>query len=803
MRLDRLGLFCGVAVSAISSFSIYKSSNCLIQSRLHGYTNEVSNQFYSELNLQLKDTYVSNFVRYLNNNLTYDRFHDITSPALNFTRGTTAIGYLAPVRRSDRDDFEEMGRKEYPDLDPPFQITKFTTPPVTTRMDDVDLCYVFLYSTPLLTLFVGFDFNSFWESTINKALTRKQPVLSPGIKYLEDLGVIPPYVGEDGLTVSGNVQDATFTVYYPVTIDGAVDGFIVKDLRVTGVLDSIVHSLGGYDGNVALSMHEVDDLKPGETRMIYHRPDPGEITIADAMNQGRLRSTRTLHIDGKFLTFVSTTDDSPDTRVYAGVGLSGVVFSVVVWIMYRNTLRKSVENMILARKYETASQTKSKFLAHMSHELRTPLNGVLGVSEILSDIATGETREYITTINSCGNILLRVIGNILDFSKIEADELTYEYAPYDVRKHLVETMFTLLAVYKKPETAGLVKLTYHIEDNVPGGLVVGNDSSRVQQVLLNLVSNAFKFTDKGTISVNVSCSPVTTGDVPRFMIANAAEEDGDKANAAEYRMIRYEVTDSGIGISKEKVRDLFKSYSQIHTGRNVGGTGLGLVICKSICEYMGGTVTVSSVTGEGTTFSATVMARVETKEKHAVLYPDKNTWVLGRHVQMDTISPTRVDSVIDSIDVGPGPSTRPVVLVADDNPVNVKILQKTLEKIGAEVHVAKNGLVALEMCRTTEFSILMLDYHMPEMNGIDAIRRIRKEGVNRDTPCFCVTASSTREDKELILVSGAQECILKPIKRETIFARSIEYCSAEEKRWIKDSYSNLYKLTDRTEKKLL
>ena len=786
MKLDGLSLFCGVAVSVISSFSIYKSSNSLIQSRLHGYTNEVSNQFYSELNLQIKDTYVSNFVRYLNNNLTYEIFRDITSPALNFTRGTTAIGYLAPVKRSERDDFEEMGRKEYPDLDPPFQITKFTTPPVTTRMDDVDLCYVFLYSTPLLTLFVGFDFNSFWPSTINKALTTKHPVLSPGVKYLEDLGVIPPYVGEDGLTVSGNVQDATFTVYYPVIIDGAVDGFIVKDLRVTGVLDSIVDSLGGYDGNVALSMHEVDDLKPGETRMIYHRPDTREITITDAMNQGRLTSTRTFHMDGKSLTFVGTTDEAPDARVCAGVGLSGVVFSVVVWVMYRNTLRKSTENMILARKYENASQTKSKFLAHMSHELRTPLNGVLGVSEILSDIATGETREYITTINSCGNILLRVIGNILDFSKIEADELTYEYTPYNAKKHFVETMYTLLAVYKKPETAGLVKLTYHIEENVPGGLV-GNDSSRVQQVLLNLVSNAFKFTDRGTISVNVSCSPVTTDNIPRFI----RPDDGDIANAAEYRMMRYDVTDSGIGISKEKVRDLFKSYSQVHTGRNVGGTGLGLIICKSICEFMGGTVTASSVAGEGTTFSATVMARVETNEKNDLVVdevPDKYTWVLGRHVQMDTISSKRVDSVIDNIDVGPGPSKRPVVLVADDNPVNVQILQKTLEKIGAEVHVAKNGLIALEMCKTTEFSILMLDYHMPEMNGIDAIRFIRMEGVNRDTPCFCVTASSTREDRELILSSGAQECVLKPINRETIFAHSTAYCSAEEKRWIRDSY---------------
>ena len=788
-RPDLVGLLCGIIISAISSLCLFLTLDKATQSRLDSFNNEVSNQFLSELNLQLKDTYVANFVRFLDKPLSYETFHEITLPALNFTRGSTAIGYLAPVTRSDRFDFEAHGREVYPEFDPPFQITKFGhTPPLTMRMDDVDLSYVFLYSTPLLTLFIGFDFYSFWKSTLAKSINKKHPVLSPGIKYLDDLGVIPTYVGEDGLTASGTVQDATFTVYYPILAGDHVNGFICKDLRVTGVLDSIVESVTRpHEKKMALSMHEIDDLRPGEDRVMYQRPFTHIETRRDALGAGRLRSARTIEIDGKHLTFISTTEETPSPIVYGTVGATGLIFSVIVWYMYTRAVKKSKEIAILAKKYANASRAKSDFLAHMSHELRTPLNGVLGMSELLADSATPETLEYITAINSCGNILLRVIGNILDFSKIESDDLSYRCVSYNARHHLLETVYSLLAMYKRPDTAGIVRIVYHIDESVPEGLIV-NDSARVQQVLLNLVSNAFKFTDHGSITINVSSRPVMKESIPQYLLS--APSDCDKLGC---RMIQYDVVDTGVGMEQEKVRRLFKPYSQVHTGRNVGGTGLGLIICKSICEYMGGSVSLTSAVGEGTTLSATVMARVENAEQSVFhshqKIPTTSEWALGEHFEIETISSTKNNRcTVHRIVASEGPMTQPIVLIADDNLVNVKILRKTLEKMGIDVHVAHNGLASLKMSRKRKFSILMLDNHMPEMCGIDALKEIRREEVNRETPCFCVTASSTGTERELILGSGAQECILKPIQRETIYAHVLHYSSVEEKRWIRHHF---------------
>ncbi|CAM9653425.1 unnamed protein product [Ectocarpus sp. 4 AP-2014] len=416
--------------------------------------------------------------------------------------------------------------------------------------------------------------------------------------------------------------------------------------------------------------------------------------------------------------------------------------------------------MILASKYRTATEVKSAFLANMSHELRTPLNGIIGMSDALRDIVTGEPLEYVHIINSCGSILMRIIGDVLDFSKIEAGRIVLESIVNDPVHHLLDTMYTMLSSYKKPPDAETVGLEYNVDDSVPVGEMVA-DFGHIQQVLVNIISNSFKFTDVGKIRVCLECSPYD-GTLP---------DDYLKYNErSRYVVLKYSVSDTGIGMTPSQVSKLFKPFTQVHAGRRVGGTGLGLTISKSLCERMGGQLHCGSSKREGTTFTATFIAQKLCKGNISTLR--RKTWILGAYFVVDKSiknyheksfreSLGLVDITADDLQM-----TRPIVLIADDNPINVKVLVKALSKIGIQARSVSDGDEAIEECKDTLFSVLLFDNHMPRVSGICAIKAIRGgTGINKKTPCYCVTASTTREDQNLALNAGMKGCLSKPIDR--------------------------------------
>jgi signal transduction histidine kinase/DNA-binding NarL/FixJ family response regulator/HPt (histidine-containing phosphotransfer) domain-containing protein len=418
--------------------------------------------------------------------------------------------------------------------------------------------------------------------------------------------------------------------------------------------------------------------------------------------------------------------------------LFAIAATVIAVLMYRSDRHKQRINEELARskdRAEASERLEKQFLANMSHEIRTPMNAILGMTRLLleTELLTKQ-RDYLEAIAASADNLLVIINDILDLSKLQAGKMDFEHMPFrvrDVAEHVIEMM------HFKAEAKNL-RLVLKIDESAPD--VVVGDPTRLNQVIVNLMGNAIKFTEHGAVTLSASATAIP--------------------GQEKKMMVRFGVGDTGIGIAADKIKSIFESFSQAETEttRKYGGTGLGLTISRTLVELQGGHITVESELGKGSEFSFTVPYEVAAEE------------ALGGEAKAQSNAAEALDATrLAGINI----------LLVEDNEYNQIVLADTLRNVIGDMslEIANNGLEAVALVERFGFDLVLMDVQMPEMDGIEATKHIRTKlsRSKRDVPIIALTASVIKAELDRCIAAGMNDYVPKPFKRDELLRVLIRY----------------------------
>ena len=503
-----------------------------------------------------------------------------------------------------------------------------------------------------------------------------------------------------------------------------------KDMVITLANDSIKEMWGkGNDVEGKKFIDLLPELKdqqfPALLDKVYATGIPfyGSELLAPLYRNGKLMQ--------EYFNFVYQPYHEADDTIS---GVTIIAYDVTTHVMAKNELIRSKINSdqktLLA---EEAVKSKQQFLSNMSHEIRTPMNAIIGFTNVvLKTNLDNLQREYLSAIKESGDALITLINDILDIAKVDAGKMTFEKIPFS----LSNSIATMLHLFEPKMHEKNIELHHQFDPTIPLHLV--GDPMRLRQIILNLMSNAVKFTSKGNITVGLTL----------------LKEDAEKAT------IEFLITDTGIGIPKARLHDVFNNFEQADAGTtsSFGGTGLGLAIVKKLVELQGGTIFVNSELGHGSSFGF-VLCFVKNKQENETAESKTNENAVVESAATETVENLKV-------------------LVVEDIALNQLLIKILLLDFGYDVTIANNGQIAIENLRENKYDIILMDLQMPVMNGFEATAYIRNTMKN-NVPIIALTADVTTVDVEKCKAVGMNDYVSKPIDEKDLYTK-INQCLIKE-----------------------
>lgn len=746
LRIPVVGFIITSTLTVLSYVSLLNS----IKQNETLVTENIKNRVGVEFELRYGLEHTASAMGLLRANVTREEYLNLSMPSIGLS---SSLGWFPKIYPEDREKYVERANLLYKDVDYEYEITCFSNLGVIKpRPVDNQYMYPLLFSNPMSLTYVGYDFYGPTsmgrpDSLMDLTMRLRQPVSTDKI-ILSLFGGPSNFVDENFHPISKIEAAVSFLIFHSVYDNEGNDyGVIGNNFEPRGFISDIVSPFRTIITDMNVYVFRKTNFVESSYELLFdlntrEEENPlTEITIESLKSTGKRNYVSILESDvgndvsGRLeLVIIVTSNTEPDFISYSPVLFIGIISTLSVWYIYTRVQKEAFINEKLAK-------SKTNFIVEMSHELRTPLNGIMGMADTLScENLSNYGKECLDDLKTCSKLLLGIISEVLDFSKIEAGKLQSNLRKEDTRKFFKKTMKIMTFYRSLVEKENDIELVLRVDENVP--ILMISDFSKIGKILMNFIGNSIKFTNSGFIHVIISCEK----NLP-FVSKSKFLSEYEREDLMYLKII---IKDTGEGMSSESIKNLFKPFYQVELGKSSdGGTGMGLVLCKTFAESMGGGIKCESEINTGTIFTTWVKCKFSHLD---------SCYLNGHYYQNMSIRGSRKNK-IHSIS-----KELPTVLVVDDVSINLRVLGNILNSMGISFDTSSSGEDAVVKCKYYSYKVIFMDYFMKGIGGIKASHIIKSGKMNKNSKIIILTANDYTDE----IREGGFGFLQKPVTRESL-----------------------------------